>query len=191
MSVRFKLPPGGDVPPVTAARRMGLTLEDLEEALPELLARDFPAPDPTTGNFHLEAIEKWLLIDARSVYSRIRAQGFNTKPDVLKHGYVYFVRGAGLIKIGRTIDPFDRLKALQLGSPIALSIEAIAPGNGGLEGTLHNFFKEERRHGEWFEASPRLEAYIIRVREMGFAPDVGHSEAGDLILPLQEEDATK
>jgi len=56
---RFKLPPGGDVPPVTAARRLAMTLEAFTKELPSLIARGFPAPDPTTGNFDLDAIDKW------------------------------------------------------------------------------------------------------------------------------------
>jgi hypothetical protein len=59
MSLRFKLPSGGDVPPVTAARRIGLSLEAFREALPQLLGRGFPAPDQTTGNFDLDAIDAW------------------------------------------------------------------------------------------------------------------------------------
>jgi len=42
MTLRFKLPPGGDVPPITAARRMGLSLDAFRDALPELVARGFP-----------------------------------------------------------------------------------------------------------------------------------------------------
>jgi hypothetical protein len=59
MSQRFKLPPGGDVSPEAAARRMGLTAHAFDQALPTLLARGFPAPDPTTGNFDLDAIDAW------------------------------------------------------------------------------------------------------------------------------------
>jgi hypothetical protein len=57
--LRFKLPPGGDVPPVTAARRMGMTLEAFTAKLPDLRQRGFPAPDATTGNFDLDAIDQW------------------------------------------------------------------------------------------------------------------------------------
>jgi hypothetical protein len=59
MTLRFKLPPGGDVPPVTAARRMGLSLDAFRDALPELVARGFPQADETTGNFDLDAIDTW------------------------------------------------------------------------------------------------------------------------------------
>lgn len=61
MTMRFKLPPGGDVPPATAARRLGLSLEAFKAALPELQQRTppFPSADPTTGNFDLDAIDEW------------------------------------------------------------------------------------------------------------------------------------
>ena len=58
MTLRFKLPPR-DVPPVTAARHMGMTLEAFRAALPMLLGRGFPPPDETTGNFDVVAIDTW------------------------------------------------------------------------------------------------------------------------------------
>lgn len=63
MPMRFHLPPGGDVPPIVAARRLGLSLEAFEAALNRpvdgLLARCFPPPDPTTGNYDLDAVDAW------------------------------------------------------------------------------------------------------------------------------------
>jgi hypothetical protein len=59
VSMRFKLPPGGDCPPIAAARRIWLTLEEFEAKLPDLRLRGFPSPDPTTGNYDLDAIDAW------------------------------------------------------------------------------------------------------------------------------------
>jgi hypothetical protein len=59
MAPRFKLPPVGDVPPVAAARRMGLSHDAFRDVLPDLVARGFPQPDETTGNFDLDAIDIW------------------------------------------------------------------------------------------------------------------------------------
>lgn len=60
MGMRYKLAPGsGDCPPNAAAREMWLTLEQFNEKLPELLKRGFPAPDPTTGNYDMDAIKQW------------------------------------------------------------------------------------------------------------------------------------
>lgn len=50
----------GDVPPIVAAHHMGCaSLAEFEARLPALLGRGFPAPDPTTGNFDLDAIKAW------------------------------------------------------------------------------------------------------------------------------------
>lgn len=59
MTLRFRRPSAGDAPPAVAARHMGKTLEAFREALPGLMSRGFPGPDPTTGNFDLDAIEAW------------------------------------------------------------------------------------------------------------------------------------
>lgn len=58
MSMRFKIGPG-DVPPVVAARRLGLTLEAFAGKIEELRQRGFPLPDATTGNYDLDAIDAW------------------------------------------------------------------------------------------------------------------------------------
>jgi hypothetical protein len=48
-----------DVPPILAGRRLGLTESQFADVLPELIARGFPEPDPTTGRYDLEAIDAW------------------------------------------------------------------------------------------------------------------------------------
>ncbi len=60
MTQRFKVPTG-DVPAAAIARHLGLSLDGFKEALPALLARTppFPAPDPDTGNFDLDAVVAW------------------------------------------------------------------------------------------------------------------------------------
>lgn len=58
MSIRFRVDPA-DVPAEKAARRMGLSLEQFEARKLELLDRGFPPPDPTTGMYDLEAIDRW------------------------------------------------------------------------------------------------------------------------------------
>ena len=56
--MRFRVEPR-DVPPEMAARRLGKSLAEFNGALPNLLARGFPAADPDTGNFDLHAIDRW------------------------------------------------------------------------------------------------------------------------------------
>lgn len=55
---RFKVEPR-DVPAAAAARALGLTETRFVSCLPDLLARGFPGPDPTTGHFDLKAVEAW------------------------------------------------------------------------------------------------------------------------------------
>jgi hypothetical protein len=71
MSMRFKLPPGGDVPPAVAARQLGLTLEQFNAKLPEYMARGFPPADPTSGNYPLDTIEIW----RHARYPQLHPQG--------------------------------------------------------------------------------------------------------------------
>jgi hypothetical protein len=57
--VRCRIDPRG-VPAAKAARRLGLTPAAFEAARGELERRDFPGPDPTTGNYDLAAIDAWM-----------------------------------------------------------------------------------------------------------------------------------
>lgn len=61
MTTRYRRPEGvaGDCPPEAAARVMFMTLEAFQEKLPELLGRGFPPADATTGNFDMDAINRW------------------------------------------------------------------------------------------------------------------------------------
>jgi hypothetical protein len=55
--IRYPVAPR-DVPPTKAARRLGLTLDAFAQVREELLARGFPRPDPTRGNYDLIAPSK-------------------------------------------------------------------------------------------------------------------------------------
>jgi hypothetical protein len=39
---------------------MHLSLDEFRAKLPELLKRGFPPPDPTTGNYYLPEIDRWM-----------------------------------------------------------------------------------------------------------------------------------
>ena len=58
-NIRFRVDPR-DVPAEKAARRLHLTSAEFGAKLPELLARGFPARDPTTGMYDLDAIDHWM-----------------------------------------------------------------------------------------------------------------------------------
>lgn len=58
LAVRFSVNPG-DVSPAKVARRLHLTRQAFEDLKTKLFARGFPRPDPDTGNYDLEAVDRW------------------------------------------------------------------------------------------------------------------------------------
>jgi hypothetical protein len=58
LTIRFRVDPA-DVPKDKAARRLYLTVAQFREKLPRLIARGFPAADPDTGMYDLDAIDVW------------------------------------------------------------------------------------------------------------------------------------
>jgi hypothetical protein len=64
-NLRFRVQPR-DVSREAIARRLGLTLARFDAIFANLKARNFPAPDPDTGNFDLLAVDRWC--DARHPY---------------------------------------------------------------------------------------------------------------------------
>lgn len=65
--IRYRVDPG-DVPAEKAARRLHLTPERFAELLPSLRKRGFPAPDPDTGMFDLDAIDLWRKLRNRQLH---------------------------------------------------------------------------------------------------------------------------
>ena len=100
---------------------------------------------------YFELTEEW----EKSIYDRRIADRF----------YIYFIGGAGLVKIGRTIKPVaERIGSFQTGSPVELELLATAtihvdmPSHrvklksqaDSVEKVVHKRFSAYRRHGEWF-----------------------------------------
>lgn len=78
-------------------------------------------------------------------------------------GYVYFIQrvDGGPIKIGRTNQhPDRRLTGLQIASPVALRLLALAVGGDVAERNLHARFASHRLRGEWFAPHEDILSYI-------------------------------
>jgi len=69
---------------------------------------------------------------------------------------VYFIEGAGCVKIGVAEYPEERLETLQIGSPVSLRLLATCKGGYKKETELHTQFAHLRLHGEWFALTPEL-----------------------------------
>jgi hypothetical protein len=86
-----------------------------------------------------------------------------TRPD---NGWVYFIGGeSGLVKIGWSGRPKERLASLKTASPVRLAILAQVRGPYAMETEYHRRFASHRRHGEWFERHPDILTEIERLQE--------------------------
>jgi hypothetical protein len=61
MSRPRRIPYRGDVEPALVAELLGLSLTEFKARLKVLGARKFPDPDPTTGLYCIEAVDRWRL----------------------------------------------------------------------------------------------------------------------------------
>ena len=80
-------------------------------------------------------------------------------------GFVYFIEGGDLIKVGYSVEPEKRIKSLKTGSPIPLTLLGYIRGTRALEGRLHRALASSWSHGEWFQATVRLRNYIANRAE--------------------------
>lgn len=85
--------------------------------------------------------------------------------------HVYFVEGAGLIKIGHANFPVERFLCMLTGCPVPLSLLASNRGGPALENKLHKQFAHTRAHGEWFNRTPELDD-VIAAAEKQYGPEL-------------------
>jgi hypothetical protein len=57
------------------------------------------------------------------------------------------------VKIGHSDDPRARLREMQVGSPLRLSLISMRRGGRKAESELHRTYRKWRSFGEWFEPS--------------------------------------
>lgn len=80
-SVRFRVDPAY-VPADKAARRMGLTLQQIQDCARQLYARGFPLPDETTGMYDLEAVDRWRKRQRPDLYPEVT--GSDPAPEIAR-----------------------------------------------------------------------------------------------------------
>lgn len=79
-----------------------------------------------------------------------------------QRSYVYYVAADGVerVKIGRSMNPWARLKEMQVGSSHRLQIIALERGGETLEAQRHDQFTRLRVEGEWFSLQDDLVDHI-------------------------------
>ena len=80
---------------------------------------------------------------------------------------VYFIQeeNNGLIKIGYSDNPKDRLRSLQVSSPNKLKIIKVVDGNFDRERFIHYKFSKFSVRGEWFSPNSELVEYINNLED--------------------------
>lgn len=91
---------------------------------------------------------------------------------------MYFLAGAGLIKIGISTNLKSRVRSIRNSSPVDLELLAIRPQSCTfVEIQTHTRFAHLRRHGEWFEDNGEIREFIGHLIRSGKAratePDLG------------------
>lgn len=86
----------------------------------------------------------------------------------MSQSFVYFIKPVGLdgpIKIGCSGNVTSRLATLMSWSPFPLEVVATIPGSFDLEQNIQDCFLDCLRHGEWFNAEPRLVDAIAKIAD--------------------------
>lgn len=103
-------------------------------------------------------------------FSRKSSEGIKLNPSNNRvENYIYFILSEEVsrVKIGRSSSPETRMNEMQTGSPTKLLLICEIELPMKYEGILHEFFKDDRSHGEWFEYSEDIKTFICMVQEKG------------------------
>jgi Meiotically Up-regulated Gene 113 (MUG113) protein len=112
-------------------------------------------PGPIGSRQFMQAYAAALAQPAATPQPRARPAAAIPKENVPGH-WVYIITygDRGLVKIGTTTRPKQRLAALQATSPTSLKVLAHFPGGRALERRLHVLFAEQRAWNEFFCSTP-------------------------------------
>ena len=72
----------------------------------------------------------------------------------------------GCIKIGRSVDPWERRRALQHTEHCTVELVAAFEGGGEDEEAIHIHLHDHRLEGEWFDGSDEARAAVHRIFEL-------------------------
>jgi hypothetical protein len=75
--------------------------------------------------------------------------------------YIIHDEEGGLIKIGKSIRPEERIRNISTIS--GRSVRVLAIINGNFEGELHKMFSDIRVFGEWFKDDARIHEHVKKM----------------------------
>jgi hypothetical protein len=86
--------------------------------------------------------------------------------------FVYFIKSNDFVKIGIAGNPVARLGDLQVGSPVALELLGVIPGNRSIEQSIHQMLSHYRVRGEWFQWASPVQQSVERILSNGIRAEV-------------------
>ena len=109
--------------------------------------------------------------NARVLDERRRAQDLppvRQRPGT-QPGYVYLISCQGRYKIGITRALHSRVQTLAGQSPYPVEVVHTVRSDDpkALEAALHESFRNQRRHGEWFDLAPEQVTATVRAMDRG------------------------
>lgn len=98
------------------------------------------------GGSYASSYDSLRYVESARIYNRFEQHDF------VLSDYLYLIQDSrsGDIKIGRSKDPYKRLKQLQTGSSSKLNLIGVYPNCGWREKSLHMMLESFRLEGEWF-----------------------------------------
>ena len=90
-------------------------------------------------------------------------QGFPPMPKRTEKTYLLLCPSAGLVKIGMSYRPVQRMAALRTMSPVPVEPLLVLRVP---EAELHKKFALYREHGEWFRCSSEMVAWLAAINQL-------------------------
>lgn len=119
---------------------------------------------------HIDVIRNWIDKTRKEHAPRIPSRSDRTFPKSPNGWcYLYVISNGQAYKIGKTTDPWERLRTLQAASPCKIRLLCAVPAHASLEPAIHKHFADSRLEGEWFAVSPELDAFV-RACQSGLNP---------------------
>jgi Meiotically up-regulated gene 113 len=83
---------------------------------------------------------------------------------------VYFIQAGvnGEIKIGFAIEPWKRIKQLQTGNHVRLTMLKVIPGDRKRETQIHHLLSVHRKHGDWFHPTVEVLEFIKKLDDVEY-----------------------
>lgn len=88
----------------------------------------------------------------------------SAKEEKKDHLYLFFNTENRNLKIGRSLNPKNRLKQLNTASSDKIECLFVIPNKGVLESEVHGKFEKFRLNGEWFEHSESIILFFEKMK---------------------------